>query len=466
MMDKTTTTESGNKEKVPSEQVVDKVAGISPGLARLRQKLGEKARNEPKFRFYSLYAHVYHIETLRTAWRLIRQHGQTPGIDNLTYSDIENNDGEVDPKKVEDYLKGIHEELKARTYKPMPVRRVYIPKADGRKRPLGIPTIKDRIVQMAVLLIIEPIFEEDFLECSYGFRPNRSAHEAIIEIAKNFKEGRTAVYDADLKGYFDSIPHEQLLACIRMRVTDGMVLRLLTMWLKAPIVEKEKDDNDNWKITVSKPTKGTPQGGVISPLLANVYLHWFDKKFHAKDGPYKFADARLVRYADDFVVMAKDVGDKISNSIKYLIEDWMRLEINKEKTKTITLSQLGDSIDFLGFTFRVERSPYKGAKHYIRIEPKKKAVEKAMATIRKRTARSLCHLPVDALIGDINAFLEGWGSYFRLGHPYRVFKKVNEYVYRKVERHLKKRSQRGYRKPDNLSWYAYLKELGLVSLRR
>lgn len=257
-MEKTTNTEIGNKGNLPCKQVVDKVAGISPGLARLRQKLGEKARNEPKFRFYTLYTHVYHIETLRTAWKLIRQKGQTPGIDGLTYDDIEIKEGKLDQGKVEDYLKGIQEELKARTYKPMPVRRVYIPKADGRKRPLGIPTIKDRLVQMAVLLIIEPIFEEDFLDCSYGFRPNRSAHEAIGEITKNLKQGRNAIFDADLKGYFDSIPHEKLLACIRMRVTDGTILKLLTMWLKAPVVEKEKDDNDNWKITVTKSTKGTP----------------------------------------------------------------------------------------------------------------------------------------------------------------------------------------------------------------
>jgi RNA-directed DNA polymerase len=472
-MDKTTSTELRKGEKEPIEEYnFDKVAEISPGLAQLRQKLGEKARKDPRFRFYSLYAHVYHIETLRTAWRLIRQKGQTPGIDGLTYEDIDHIDDTKDrtiaalesEQQVEDYLKKIQEELKSKTYKPMPVRRVYIPKPDGRKRPLGLPTIKDRLIQMAVLLIIEPIFESDFLDCSYGFRPNKSAHEAIQEIAKNLKEGRTSIYDADLKGYFDSIPHEQLMKCVRMRITDGTVLRLLEMWLKAPIVEKEKDDKGNWRITIIKPTQGTPQGGVISPLLANVYLHWFDKRFHAKDGPREFANARLVRYADDFVVMARYIGDKISNSIKYFIEDWLKLEINKEKTRKVILSQIGDSIDFLGFTFRVERSHY-NSRNYIRIEPKKKAIEKAIDTIREKTSQSMNYLPIDTLIGSINTFLKGWKGYFEIGHPDRVFKKMDYYVLMKVEKHLKKRSQRGYKKPDNLTWYSYLtKELGLVQL--
>ncbi len=204
---------------------------------------------------------------------------------------------------------------------------------------------------MATLLIIEPIFEEDFLDCSYGFRPNKSAHEAVREIAKNLKEGRTAIYDVDLKGYFDSIPHEKLMKCIKMRITDGTVLKLIEAWLKAPIVEKEKNDDGKWNITIIKPSRGTAQGGVISPLLANVYLHWFDKRFHAKDGPRQFANSRLVRYADDFVVMAKYIGTRILDSINYLIEDWLDLEINKEKTRTVTLSKIGDSVDFLKFYF-------------------------------------------------------------------------------------------------------------------
>lgn len=468
---KTTSTETGNQED--NRYTTDKVCQYSPGLARLRQKLGDKARKEPKFRFYSLYAHICHIETLRTAWYLIRQHGQTPGVDNITYEDIEDVKDIKESllaeckarENVEAYIQGIQKELRDRTYKPMPVRRVYIPKADGKKRPLGIPTIKDRLVQMAVLLIIEPIFEEDFLECSYGFRPGRSAHEALQEIARNLQQGRTAIYDADLKGYFDSIPHDKLMQCIRMRITDGAILKLIEGWLKAPIVEKEKDDKGNWKITVTKPAKGTPQGGVISPLLANVYLHWFDKRFHAKDGPHQSTGAKLVRYADDFVVMAKHMGGKITGTIQHLIEGWLGLEINKEKTKVVTLSEIGSHVDFLGYTFRVERCIYKKHQTYIRIEPKKKSVEKARDKIRELTSRDRSPVPIKDFVKQINSFLTGWQSYFKLGHPKRVFGKMDYYVEKKVIRHLQRRSQRGYKKPKGQTWYRHLRDLGLVRLR-
>lgn len=465
-----TITEIGNDDEILN-LLTDKVIDSSPGLAQLRQKLGGKAQKEPKFRFYSLYGHICHIETLRTAWYLIRENGQTPGIDGLTYDDIDKIEGIEDKtvlailkkEKVEAYLKGVQEELKSRTYKAMPIRRVYIPKPDGRKRPLGIPTIKDRLIQMATLLIIEPIFEKDFLDCSYGFRPNRSAHDAIQEITKNLKAGRTAIFDADLKGYFDSIPHEQLMKCVKMRIIDGAVLKLIESWLKAPIVEKEKDDNGKWNIKVTKPEKGTAQGGVISPILANVYLHWFDKQFHAKNGPSQFAKARLVRYADDFVIMAKYMGDKILASIKYLIEEWLKLEINREKTRVITLKEIGDSIDFLGYTFRIEESLY-GNQNFIKVEPRKKSIEKAMDKIRELTSRSRTYLPIDQFIGKVNSFLNGWSAYFKQGHPQRVFRKMDHYVELKIIKHLEKRSQRGYKKPKNQSWYYHLRRLGLVRL--
>lgn len=471
-MDNSTSTESEDGENGFEPILDDKVSTLSPGLAQLRQKLGKKAQKEPQFRFYSLYAHIFHIETLRTAWYLIRKNGQTPGVDGLTYDDIDSVEGIKDgitasilrEEKVEIYLKGVQEELKSKTYKAMAVRRVYIPKPDGRRRPLGIPTIKDRLVQMATLLIIEPIFEKDFMDCSYGFRPNKSAHDALREITKELKNGRTAVYDADLKGYFDSIPHDQLMQCVRMRITDGAVLKLIESWLKSPIIEKEKDDNGKWNIKVTKSLKGTPQGGVISPLLANIYLHWFDKRFHAKDGPRHFANARLVRYADDFVIMARYIGQKIESSVKYLIEDWLKLEINKEKTQIITLSEIGDSVDFLGYTFRVDKDLYDGTKTYIRIEPKKKSIEKARDKVRELTSRSRSHVPMDKFIGHINSFLNGWSCYFKLGHPKRVFRTMDWYVDSKVTKHLNRRSQRRHNKPQGISWYKYLRRQGLVRL--
>jgi RNA-directed DNA polymerase len=391
-------------------------------------------------------------------------------VDGVTYDEIEGVvDGAQPPAivreaKVEAYLKELQEDLKAKTYKPMPVRRVYIPKPDGKKRPLGIPIIKDRLVQMATVLIIEPIFETDFLDCSYGFRPEKSAHDAIREITKNLKEGRTAIYDADLKGYFDSIPHEQLMKCVKMRITDGSVLRLIENWLKAPIVEEEEDDKGNWNVKVTKPTKGTPQGGVISPLLANVYLHWFDKKFHAKDGPRHYANARLVRYADDFVIMARYIGTRIEKTVTDLLEGWLNLELNRDKTCTVTLSEVGDAFSFLGYSFCVQKCLFKAGKTYIKIEPKDKNRKRAREQIKVLTSRSKGYLPVKTTIERLNRFLNGWSEYFRLGHPSQAFRDVDYYVEYKVIEHLKNRSQRGYKKPKGCSWYEHLRNLGLVRL--
>ena len=206
---------------------------------------------------------------------------------------------------------------------------------------------------MATLLILEPIFEADFLDCSYGFRPGRSAHQALEEIRGHIQAGYQAVYDADLKGYFDSIPHSQLLACLRMRVVDRSVLQLIRMWLEAPVVEEREGQGGGkqW----SRPRKGTPQGGVASPLLANLYLHWFDALFHGPQGPAQKADVKLVRYADDFVALAKQMGSETIEYIETRLEGKFQLEINREKTRVVNLREPGASLDFLGYTFRYDR---------------------------------------------------------------------------------------------------------------
>jgi RNA-directed DNA polymerase len=425
-------------------------------ISELRKKLGQKAKQEPRFRFYALYDRIYREDVLRTAACLVLNHNGSAGIDGVTCQDLLS----LDEPTWNAFFRELHEELRTKRYRPQPVKRVYIPKPDGRMRPLGIPTVKDRIVQTAALLILEPIFEADFLDCSYGFRPGRNAHQAIDAIRQHVAAGFREVYDADLKSYFDTIPHDALIKCLERRITDRSVLKLIRMWLECPVVETD----ERGKTKVTRSVQGTPQGGVISPLLANLYLHWFEKRFYSSDGPGRWANAKLVRYADDFVVLARYQSRQLVNWIEGLLEGRFRLTVNREKTQIVKLHEPGQSLNFLGFTLRYDRDLFGRDKRYLNIFPSTKAMARARDRIHELTGPRRCFVPIREMVDDINRWSKGWSGYFRLGYPRKCFRELNRFMLLRSMRHLRRRSQRAYRTPEGVSFYAHLQRLGLQLL--
>jgi RNA-directed DNA polymerase len=397
-------------------------------IRTLQRKLYTKAKQEPAYRFYALYDKVWRADILMFAYRLVRANQGSPGVDGTNFEDIEQKIG------IDTFLSELAQDLKDKTYHPSPVRRVMIPKADGSLRPLGIPTIRDRVAQMAVKLVIEPIFEADFCPSSYGFRPKKSAHDAVDEIADALHKGYTQVIDADLSKYFDSIPHAKLLAVVAERVVDSAILHIIKQWLKAPVIGEDKDGTRKNVGGGKANSRGTPQGGVISPLLSNCYLHLLDRIWEKHQLRWKLK-ARIVRYADDFVVLCAGKVDAPLSTVRHVLD---RLDLTLNETKTRIVDARQESFNFLGFAIGVSKS-WQTGKSFTHICPAPKSFAKIKDRITQLTARERTPIPLEDIVGSMNATLRGWANYFHYRNSSKVLDKVRCHAEERLRTHLMKR---------------------------
>jgi RNA-directed DNA polymerase len=394
----------------------------------LQQKLYQKAKQERGYKFYVLYDKMFIAYMLREAWEKVKANGGSPGVDKITIADIEN-------IGVETYLKELGEELRKQTYIPQAVKRVMIPKANGGERPLGIPTVRDRIAQTVCKMILEPIFEADFEDSSYGFRPNRSAKDAIAAIKENLKQGNTAVYDADLSKYFDTIPHDKLLVALKQRITDPRILKLINKWLKVSVME-------DGKYTSGKGNRmGTPQGGVISPLLANIYFHLIDRIVSDSRSLFAKYGIQIIRYADDFVLMGKTLPAEVIEKLKSLLKR-MGLIINESKTRQIDARK--ESFNFLGFTIRYDKDIKGRNFKYWNVIPSTKSEQKIRDKV-KEYLTSHGHCKAQDVVTGLNTIMRGWLNYFEIkgvSYPAMSRRRLGFYLSQCLYRYYKRKSQR------------------------
>lgn len=421
-------------------------------IRSLQRKLYSKAKAETDFRFYRLYDKVYREDILHHAYRLARANKGAPGVDGQSFAMIE-------ARGLEGWLSGIGKDLHTKTYRPQPVRRVMIPKPGGGERPLGIPTIRDRVVQGAVKLVIEPIFEADLEPNAYGYRPRRSAGDAIQVVHKLLCRGHTDVVDADLSKYFDTIPHAELMQSVARRIVDRNVLRLIKLWLRAPVAETGGDGKR--RMTGGKKSRcGTPQGGIVSPLLASIYMNRFLKYWRITGQGAKFR-AEVVNFADDFVILSRGHADE---ALTWTRQVMTRLGLSLNETKTSVRDARKESFDFLGYSFGPHR--YRKDGHwYLGASPSKKSVARLKLKVRG-LLRPGNQAPWPVVCDQLNALLRGWSQYFGYGTRMPAYRAVDNNVYECVRHFLVRRHKvpsRGTRKfPDAVVFG----DLGVLRLRR
>ena len=403
-------------------------------VRELQRKLYLRAKSQPNFRFYALYDKIYRMDVLEKAWQKVRANHGCAGVDGKTIEEIE--------KGVEDCIKGIQEELKTGRYRPSPTKRVYIPKKNGGQRPLSIPTVKDRVVQMSLKLIIEPIFEAGFEDNSYGYRPKRSAQQAVTEIRKYLNKGINKVIEADLEDCFGSIPHKEMLDMIARKIVDKRVMRLIKLLLKAGVMDREKEDKEG---------KVTPQGGGISPLLANIYLDQMDKGWEGEK-----AYARIIRYADDIVIITKYNTERAYRKLQSLTEK-LKLKLNEKKTKIVDIEKEG--FNFLGYNFR-KRLNRKGKRKIVYFCPTEEA-EKGIRGKVKKITKTARPIKINQVIKELNPVIRGWVNYYRIGNASSKFGKIKWYVESRIRKFMRKRrNESGYGHREYSDKYLYEK-LGL-----
>jgi len=419
-------------------------------IRSLQTKLYAKAKAEPAYRFYLLYDKVYREDILAHAYRLARTNKGAPGVDGVRFEDIE-------VGGLEEWLAGLRKELRTETYRPQPVRRVMIPKPGGGERPLGIPTIRDRVVQTAAKLVLEPIFEADLSDSAYGYREGRRAQDAVEKVHRALCDGYTDVVDADLSKYFDTIPHDQLMRSVARRVSDGKMLRLIKAWLKTPV--EETDERGNRHMTGGQGSRmGTPQGGVISPLLANIYMNRFLRVFVERGKDREFA-ARLINYADDFVILSRGRAKEAL--------DWTRrvmaaIGLSLNETKTCVRNGRKEHFDFLGHTFGPDRHR-KDGRWYLAAKPSKKAVRRLKEKVRVQLRESNKD-PLPDVVRALNRLVGGWGNYFNYGSTFVAYRSVDSHVYERMRNFLRRRHKVSTRGTRVFGWDRVFGSLGVLSL--